>query len=53
MFILEISTKHVFWPQVNSPMHGNQSMWGKFHKFVSCTEVLLQKQKNLLRFLET
>ena len=31
---VEISTKHVLWPQVNSPMHGNQSVWGKLHEFV-------------------
>lgn len=41
-FILEISTKHVFRPQINPPMHGDQSIWRKVQKFVSGFEVILQ-----------
>lgn len=50
MFILEISTKHVLWPQVNPSMHGNQNMRGKLHEFVSCTEVILYKSKKFSNF---
>lgn len=33
--ILEIRTKHVLWPQIDSPVHWDQSIWGKLNKFVS------------------
>lgn len=43
-FILEIPTKHVFWPHISSSMHWNQSMRRELNEFVCCLKVILHKE---------
>ena len=48
-FLLEISTEHVLWPQVDSTMHGNQNICGELPKLICCLEVILHRNLSVSR----
>lgn len=41
-FLLQILTKHVFWPQVDSPMHRYYRIWRKLQELVCRMKVVLK-----------
>lgn len=47
LFILEISAKHVFRPQIDPSMHGNHHMRRKLQKFICRLKVLLQRKMEI------
>lgn len=43
-FALEVSTKHLLGPKIESSMHGNYKMWRQIQIFIGSLKIILQKK---------